>query len=86
MARDLFSFQDMSSFGYLVEVECRSIAVLFCPFQGNFPLVFFSWEGFLRRQSQLAYYTPGDLLAALFGVACTLKWFLPIGVLVIVFR
>jgi hypothetical protein len=78
---------ELSSFGYLMKVECQLRAVLFFPSQGIFPLGFLlSWEGFLRRRSQLVYYTPSGLLAALFGVACALKWFFPIGVLVIVFR
>ncbi|GJY49962.1 hypothetical protein Tco_0439918 [Tanacetum coccineum] len=44
-------------FGSVRRVECQASVVLFFPSPGFFPWGF-SWEGFLRRQSQMASYTP----------------------------
>ncbi|GKA02594.1 putative reverse transcriptase domain, reverse transcriptase zinc-binding domain protein [Tanacetum coccineum] len=47
----------ISKLGDGLKEEARTIAVLFFPSPRFFPLGF-SWEGFLRRQGQLAVYTP----------------------------
>ncbi|GJY71044.1 hypothetical protein Tco_0474747 [Tanacetum coccineum] len=72
------------AFGCSGEEDCQLRVVLFFPSPRFFPLGF-SWEGFLKRQSQLVYYTPSVLLMARCGDSCSLKWFLPIGDLVSVF-
>ncbi|GJU49089.1 hypothetical protein Tco_1218644 [Tanacetum coccineum] len=69
-------------FGAGLKVECPSVAVLFFPSPRFFPLGF-SWEGFLRRQDRLAVYTPMMLLRDDFEALYTLKWFFPIGVIIL---
>nr|GEU66645.1 hypothetical protein [Tanacetum cinerariifolium] len=54
-------------FGYVLSVECQARVVLFFPSPRFFPLGY-SWEGFLRRQSQMAYYAPSMLRWAGGGV------------------
>ncbi|GKA35240.1 reverse transcriptase domain, reverse transcriptase zinc-binding domain protein [Tanacetum coccineum] len=61
--------------------ECQLRVVLLFPSPRFFSLGF-SWEDFLRMQSQLAYFTPSVVLMARCEDSCLLKWFLPIGVLV----
>ncbi|GJS61792.1 reverse transcriptase domain, reverse transcriptase zinc-binding domain protein [Tanacetum coccineum] len=68
-------------FGYVLRVECQARAVLFFPSPRFFPLGF-SWEGFLRRQSQMMSYYPSMQFWVGCGDSCSLKWFLPIGVIV----
>ncbi|GJR35283.1 hypothetical protein Tco_1210967 [Tanacetum coccineum] len=69
---------------YGLRLECQIRAVLFFLSLGFFPLGF-SWEGFLRRQYQLAYYSPNEQLSDSFGDFCSIRWFFPIGVIVDVF-
>ncbi|GJU99084.1 hypothetical protein Tco_1328355 [Tanacetum coccineum] len=68
-------------FGYVLRVECQARAVLFFPSPRFFPLSFY-WEGFLRRQSQMMSYYPSMQFWVGCGDSCSLKWFLPIGVIV----
>ncbi|GJT03162.1 putative RNA-directed DNA polymerase, eukaryota, reverse transcriptase zinc-binding domain protein [Tanacetum coccineum] len=68
-------------FGYVLRVECQSRAVLFFPSSRFFSLGF-SWEGFLRRQSQMMSYYPSMQFWVGCGDSCSLNWFLPIRVIV----
>ncbi|GJX40819.1 zinc knuckle CX2CX4HX4C containing protein [Tanacetum coccineum] len=68
-------------FGYVLRVECQARAVLFFPSPRFFPLGF-SWEGFLRRQSQMMSYYPSMQFWVGCGDSCSLNWFLPIRVIV----
>ncbi|GKB47667.1 hypothetical protein Tco_0898420, partial [Tanacetum coccineum] len=58
--------------------------VLFFPSPRFFPLGF-SWEGFLRRQDHLGSMALGAKGLHCVGGLCSIWWFFPIGVLVIVF-
>ncbi|GJS54612.1 ribonuclease H-like domain-containing protein [Tanacetum coccineum] len=66
-------------------VECQAIDVLFFPSPRFFPLGF-SWEGFLRRQTQMTSYSPSLQIWDTCGDSCALKWFFPTGVIVSVFE
>ncbi|GJY24846.1 hypothetical protein Tco_0398504, partial [Tanacetum coccineum] len=77
---DCFS---LASVVYGSHLECQLRDVLFFPSPGFFPLGF-TWEGFLRRQDQLASFSPDACLLDRFGNLCSIRWFFPIGVLVIV--
>ncbi|GJR80011.1 hypothetical protein Tco_0150796 [Tanacetum coccineum] len=63
-------------------VECSPRAVLFFPSPRFFPPGF-TWEGFLRKQYRLAYFSHMVLLLrGACGTLCTLRWVFPIGVIV----
>ncbi|GKB92208.1 hypothetical protein Tco_0964480 [Tanacetum coccineum] len=63
-------------------VECSPRAVLFFPSPMFFPPGF-TWEGFLRKQYRLAYFSHMVLLLrGVCGTLCTLRWVFPIGVIV----
>ncbi|GJW44381.1 reverse transcriptase domain, reverse transcriptase zinc-binding domain protein [Tanacetum coccineum] len=68
---------------YGLHLECQLRFVLFFPSSGFFPLSF-SWEAFLRRQDQLASSSLDARLLDSYGNLCSIRWFIPIGVLVIV--
>ena len=69
-----------------MEVRSREIqvrAVLFFPYFKVFPLGFFL-ERFLRRQSHLIHQSPSKWFMDTCGNSCYIRWWFPIGVLVIV--
>ncbi|GKE80214.1 hypothetical protein Tco_1550214, partial [Tanacetum coccineum] len=69
---------------YGLRLECQLRVVLFFPYLGFFSPSF-SWKGFLRRQSQLAYNTPNVQHLVSLGDMFFVKWYFPVGVLVTVF-
>ncbi|GKC77780.1 hypothetical protein Tco_1128554, partial [Tanacetum coccineum] len=84
MSSDPMALGSVNDFGYILRVECQSIVVLFFPSPRFFPLGF-SWEGFLKRQSQMASYYPSLQIWDTYGDSCALKCFFPTGVIVSVF-
>ncbi|GKA95009.1 putative reverse transcriptase domain, reverse transcriptase zinc-binding domain protein [Tanacetum coccineum] len=66
------------AFGCSGEEDCQLRVVLFFLHHG-FSHWVLSWEGCLKRQSQLVYYTPSVLMMARCGDSCALKWLFPIG-------